>query len=123
MQVERRGPPRHPKTSRRISCPGALAFSAAPINARPQPHPRMFAMPAHLALSRARHSSRLGAGSLALLALGIMAGPFAYGRSALEANEYEAATEVANENHDFCVGLGLGLETDAYRKCIAGLDE
>ena len=80
-------------------------------------------MPPQLTLSSAMHPSRWGAGILALIALGIMAGTFAYGRSALEANEHEAATEVANETHDFCVGIGFGMETDAYRKCVAGLDE
>ena len=58
-----------------------------------------------------------------LIAAGIMAASFASGRSALEATQRANAVAIDNENQTLCDGLGFRLETETYRKCVAGLSE
>jgi hypothetical protein len=67
--------------------------------------------------------SRSGALLVGLVALGIIGTSFSYGRSAHKAIEHDNAIAVANENHGFCVGLGIGFDTETYRKCMAGLNQ
>jgi putative hemolysin len=76
-----------------------------------------------LTLSDNARPSRTTLLILSLMAAGLMAASFAYGRSVLEANDQNNAIKIANENQSFCASLGLGSQTETYRKCIAGLDE
>jgi hypothetical protein len=55
--------------------------------------------------------------------MSLIMGSFAYGRFVAEATEQVNEMAVANENQTFCIGLGFGLETDSYRRCVAGLYE